>query len=280
MALTGEGDVWWEGMGPPPAHAIDWKGESWTPEMNQPAAHPNSRFTAPARQCPTIDPSWEDPRGVPISAFVFGGRLSRTFPLVFESSDWNHGVFLAATMGSEATAAAIGQAAIRRDPFAMLPFIGYNMADYWTYWLSLAKKGRPLPRIFRVNWFRKDEDGKFLWPGYGQNLRVMEWILGRVRGKAGAVESPFGPMPRHGDLNWKGLDLDGESFDQLMEVHREEVLSETEELKEYFAKFKDRLPQELEHQRRLLEDRARKAPEVWRPSSAGKGAPSGGGRDR
>jgi phosphoenolpyruvate carboxykinase (GTP) len=280
VALTDDGDVWWEGMGPPPPHAIDWKGASWTPESAQPAAHPNSRFTAPARQCPTIDPSWEDPRGVPISAFVFGGRLSRTFPLVFESRDWNHGVYLAGTMGSEATAAAIGQAAIRRDPFAMLPFVGYNMADYWAYWLSLAGKGYKLPRIFRVNWFRKDEEGKFLWPGYGQNLRVMEWILGRVSGKASAVESPFGPLPRRGDLNWEGLDLKEENYEQLMEVNREGIAAETAELKEYFAKFKDRLPPEMERQRKLLEERAKRAPEAWRPGSAGDGARPGGGRDR
>jgi len=264
VALTDDGDVWWEGMGPPPAHAIDWKGADWTPESRQPAAHPNSRFTAPAAQCPSIDPAWEDPKGVPISAFIFGGRLSRTFPLVYESFDWRHGVFMAATMGSEATAAAFGQAAIRRDPFAMLPFAGYNMADYWGHWLSFEKRGYKLPRIFRVNWFRKDDDGRFLWPGYGQNMRVVQWIVERVRGRGGAVESPLGWMPRHGDFHWKGLDFSKDSFLHLTEIRRECMTAEVEDLKGFFAKFGDRLPLETEHQRKLLEERAQKAPAVWR----------------
>ncbi len=264
VALTDDGDVWWEGMGPKPAHAIDWKGQEWTPASETPAAHPNARFTAPAGQCPTVDPAWEDPQGVPISAFIFGGRLSKVFPLVFESLDWKHGVFMAATMGSEATAAAIGQAAIRRDPYAMLPFIGYNMADYWGYWLEWEKKGVKLPRIFRVNWFRKDEHGKFIWPGYGQNMRVLEWIVKRVRGKTGAVESPFGGMPKYSEMTWTGLDFPKEKFDGLMAVTREGVLAEAADLKEYFTKFGDRLPKEIEHQRQALEERGKKAPEVWR----------------
>jgi phosphoenolpyruvate carboxykinase (GTP) len=263
VALTDDGDVWWEGMNHTPAHTIDWKGKEWTPASETPAAHPNARFTAPAGQCPTIDPAWEDPHGVPISAFIFGGRLSKVFPLVFEAFDWRHGVFMAATMGSEATAAAIGQAAIRRDPYAMLPFIGYNMADYWKHWLEQEKRGVKLPRIFRVNWFRKDENGKFIWPGYGQNMRVLEWIVKRVRGQAEAVESPFGLMPKHTDLNWEGLDFPKEKYDDLMAVTREGVLAEAAELKAYFATFSDRLPEEIEHQRQLLEERGKKAPEVW-----------------
>ncbi len=265
VALTDDGDVWWEGMGPPPPHAIDWKGEDWTPDKNQPAAHPNARFTAPASRCPSIDPAWEDPRGVEISAFIFGGRLSQNFPLVYESFDWDHGVFLAATMGSEATAAAIRQAAIRRDPFAMLPFIGYNMADYWKHWLGFKNNGYKLPRIFRVNWFRKDDEGKFLWPGYGQNMRVIHWIIERVRGRAEAVESPLGLVPRYQNLHWKGLEFSQECFQDLMEITQNGILKEAEELKEFYAKFGDRLPPEMERQRKKLAERGKSAPSVWRP---------------
>ncbi|HRK95327.1 MAG TPA: phosphoenolpyruvate carboxykinase (GTP) [Rhodospirillales bacterium] len=264
VALTDDGDVWWEGMGPAPAHAIDWKGNDWTPESGTPAAHPNARFTAPAAQCPTIDPAWEDPQGVAIDAFIFGGRLSKTFPLVYEARDWKHGVFMAATMGSEATAAAIGQAAIRRDPFAMLPFIGYNMADYWTHWLSMEGKGYKLPKIFRVNWFRKDENGKFIWPGFGQNMRVLKWIVDRVQGHAEAVESPMGLSPRYEDITWAGLDFSRDRYHGIMDIARQGVMAEAAEIRQFFDTFGDRLPEELERQRKALEEKAGSAPEVWK----------------
>ena len=265
VALTDDGDVWWEGKdGDPPAHAIDWKGNDWTPASETAAAHPNSRFTAPAGQCPSIDPAWEDPQGVPISAFLFGGRLSNTFPLVYESLDWNHGVFMAASMGSEATAAAIGQEAIRRDPFAMLPFIGYNMATYWGHWLKMGERTDiKLPKIFRVNWFRKDENGKFIWPGFGQNTRVLKWIVDRVHGQTEAVESPFGLMPRYEDMTWAGLDFSRDKYQGISDIAKAGAVKEAEALKEYFAQFGDKLPAEMETQRKDLAARAEAAPEVW-----------------
>jgi len=268
VVLTDDGDVWWEGMGPAPAHGIDWKGNEWTPQSGTPGAHPNARFTTPAGQCPTIDPKWEDPAGVPIDAFIFGGRLSKNFPLVYEAFDWNYGVFMAATMGSEATAAAIGQAAIRRDPFAMLPFAGYNMADYWTHWVNMANKGVKLPKIFRTNWFRKDENGKFIWPGYGQNMRVLKWIVDRVQGQVGAVESPLGLMPRYEDLTWAGLNFSKDKYQGIMDITREGAVSEAKEIKEYFATFGNRLPAAMEAERLKLEARADKAPAVWHIASA------------
>jgi phosphoenolpyruvate carboxykinase (GTP) len=273
VALTDDGDVWWEDIdGPVPAHLIDWKGNDWTPDSDTPAAHPNSRFTAPAGQCPSIDPRWEDPEGVPISAFLFGGRLSKTFPLVYEAFDWDHGVFQAATMGSEATAAAIGVSGIRRDPFAMLPFIGYNMGDYWQHWLDMGhqrtEKGLSNPKIFRVNWFRKDENGKFMWPGFGQNMRVLEWVVDRVQGKVEATESPFGLVPSYGDFNWNGLDFAEEQFMHLTEISREAGLTEVRDLKVYFEQFGDHLPADIEKQRVALGERLENAPAMWRASDA------------
>jgi phosphoenolpyruvate carboxykinase (GTP) len=264
-ALTDDGDVWWEGMtDQPPAHAIDWKGKDWTPASETPAAHPNARFTAPAGQCPSIDPNWENPAGVPISAFVFGGRVSKNFPLVFQSYSWEHGVYLAATMGSEATAAAVGQAAMRRDPMAMLPFCGYNMADYWSHWLKIGRgKVASPPLIFRVNWFRKDENGKFIWPGYGENMRALKWIVDRCRGRAAGVESPIGWLPPAAALNWEGLNFPMEKYYAIMNIDREKARVEAEEQKEFFEKFGDRMPRELLLERELLLSRLNRSPETW-----------------
>jgi len=268
VALTDDGDVWWEGHDDdPPEHLIDWKGNDWTPESETLAAHPNARFTCATSQCPTADPAWDDPAGVPISAFIFGGRLSHTFPLVYQSLNWEHGVYMAATMGSEATAAAVNQAAIRRDPMAMLPFCGYNMADYWSHWLKLGQSLKNPPKIFRVNWFRKDKDGGFAWPGFGQNMRVLNWIVDRVNGKEEAAESPFGYMPTYQDINWNGLDdFAADTFSEIMDIDREAGKREVEELKGYFEIFEDRLPAEMEVQRQAFSDRLEAAPEMWRIS--------------
>ena len=270
VALTDDGDVWWEGMtDEPPAHLTDWRGQDWTPGCGRPAAHPNSRFTTPASECPTIDPAWDDPKGVPISAFIFGGRLSKTFPLVFEANSWQHGVYLAATMGSEATAAADDQAAIRRDPMAMLPFCGYNMGDYWKHWLEFGAKLAHPPKIFRVNWFRKDDNGTFIWPGFGQNMRVIKWILDRVHGAVDEVSSPFGLTPRYEDINWKGLDFKPDSFRTLMSIDRQEVIAEAEDQKPFFERFGTRLPPEMEAERQALLKRAEAAPACWQPEMPG-----------
>ena len=268
VALTDDGDVWWEGHDDdPPEHLIDWKGNDWTPDSDTPAAHPNARFACATSQCPTADPAWDDPAGVPISAFMFGGRLSHTFPLVYQSLNWEHGVFMAATMGSEATAAAVNQASIRRDPMAMLPFCGYNMADYWSHWLKLGQTLKNPPKIFRVNWFRKNKDGGFAWPGFGQNMRVLNWIVDRVNGKEEAAESPFGYMPTYQDINWNGLDnFAADTFSEIMDIDREAGKQEVEELKGYFETFEDRLPEEMEVQRQAFSERLDAAPEVWRIS--------------
>ena len=256
VGLTDDGDVWWEGMtDEAPAHLIDWQGKDWTPGSGRLAAHPNARFTSPADQCPSVDPAWEDPKGVPISAFIFGGRLSTTFPLVYQSLDWDHGVYMGATVGSEATAAADNQAAIRRDPMAMLPFCGYNMGDYWAHWLSMKDRVSRPPKIFRVNWFRKDEDGGFLWPGFGQNMRVLQWIVERVSGKAEAVESPLGYIPRYEDLNWSGLKYDSDTFAKLMNIDKDECQREIEDQESFFSRFGERLPEEMVTQRALAFDR-------------------------
>jgi phosphoenolpyruvate carboxykinase (GTP) len=265
VALTDDGDVWWEDMTDAlPDHLIDWLGQDWSPEVETPAAHPNARFTAPISQCPTFDPEWDNPEGVPIDAFIFGGRMSRNFPLVFQAFNWSHGVYLGATMGSEATAAAEGQPAMRRDPMAMLPFCGYNMADYWSHWLNIGRQLSNPPRVFRVNWFRRDENGKFLWPGFGENMRVLKWIIDRVQGRGYGVESPIGYMPRHADIHWEGLDFDPETFYRIMTVDREEAGKEARSHEELFDDFFDRLPKEFVHHRELFKSRVWRSPKTWK----------------
>jgi phosphoenolpyruvate carboxykinase (GTP) len=257
-ALTDDGDIWWEGLTEqPPAHAIDWHGNDWTPDSETPAAHPNARFTTPAAQDPAIAPEWEDPAGVPIDAFLFGGRRATVMPLVFEARDWNHGVFLGATMGSETTAAQAGEVGkLRFDPMAMLPFCGYNMADYFGHWLAQAEKdGAQLPRIFHVNWFRKDEDGRFLWPGFGENSRVLEWVFRRCEGTADAVETPIGLLPAEGALNTEGLDIAAEDLAELLKVDPAEWREQLPQYRDHFARFGDDLPAELGNQLEQLEQR-------------------------
>jgi len=257
-ARTDGGDVWWEGMTPdPPSHAIDWHGNDWTPESGARAAHPNARFTTPAGQCPSIAPNWEDPEGVPIDAFLFGGRRAKVVPLVHEAFDWEHGVFLGAVMGSEKTAAAAGTVGdLRFDPMAMLPFCGYNMADYFGHWLAMGRReGAVLPRVFMVNWFRKDEDGRFLWPGFGENSRVLEWIFRRCDDEADAVETPIGLVPAPGAIDTSGLVLPDGAMEELLSVDPEQWRAQLPQVREQFAKFGDSLPAELRDQLGALEGR-------------------------
>jgi phosphoenolpyruvate carboxykinase (GTP) len=257
-AYTDDGDVWWEGMTKEkPEHLTDWKGNDWTPESSTPAAHPNARFTAPAAQCPVIAPEWEDPGGVPISAILFGGRRATVVPLVNEAYDWEHGVFLGSIMGSETTAAATGQVGVvRRDPFAMLPFCGYNMADYWAHWLRTGQRdGAQLPKLFFVNWFRKDADGKFLWPGYGDNSRVLKWVFERVSDGGDAVDTPIGRLPAPGAIDTEGLTVGPDQMAELLKVDVEGWRKELPDIEDFYNRFGDRMPGALRAQLAALEDR-------------------------
>jgi phosphoenolpyruvate carboxykinase (GTP) len=262
VALTDDGDIWWEGIGyAAPDHLIDWKGNDWAPGSETPAAHPNARFTAPARQCPAIAPEWEDPKGVPISAFLFGGRRPSTVPLIHQSFDWAHGVFMGSIVGSEITAATISAniGKVRRDPFAMLPFCGYNMGDYFQHWLDIGKatSADKLPQIFYVNWFRKTQDGKWLWPGYGENSRVLKWVFERVSGEGKAQKTPIGYMPTLEAIDRQGLEVSKADMAELLKVDKTEWLKEAALIREHYAKFGDRLPQELAAQLDALEKRLR-----------------------
>jgi len=261
-ALTDDGDVWWEEMdGPPPAHAIDWKGRDWTPDSDEPAAHPNARFTSPVSQCPSEAPDWEDPEGVPIDIFIFGGRRSSVIPLVYESRSWDHGVFMAASASSEATAAILDKvSAVRRDPFAMSPFCGYNMGDYFQHWFEMGDRlGENAPRIFYVNWFRKGEDGRWLWPGFGENSRVLKWMCERVDGKAEAQETPIGLMPAAEDLDLGGLSIPSEDLKELLEVDSQSWQDEIPHIEGYFQQFGSHFTPRLRAQVEGLKERLAKA---------------------
>jgi phosphoenolpyruvate carboxykinase (GTP) len=260
VGLTDDGDIWWEGIGTEaPDHMIDWKGNDWTKGSKDPAAHPNARFTAPAHQCPAIAPEWEDPAGVPISAILIGGRRKTTIPLVHESFDWNHGVFLGSIMGSEVTAAAISDkiGQVRRDPFAMLPFCGYHIGDYLQHWIDIGTKTSTdkLPKIFYVNWFRKDEEGKWLWPGFGENSRVLKWVVERVSGKSEAVQTAIGYMPTEHAIDTNGLDVSDRDMAELLKVNKSEWLGEVASIREHYKSYGEKLPVELVHQLDALEKR-------------------------
>jgi phosphoenolpyruvate carboxykinase (GTP) len=248
-ALTDDGDIWWEGMEGKPAHLIDWKGRDWTPDNKEPAAHGNSRFTAPASQCPIISPDWETPQGLPIDIIIFGGRRSGVVPLVTEAFDWDHGVFMGATAASEPTAAILDNVGIRYDPFAMLPFCGYNMGDYFQHWFDMGDKLKSqAPKIFYVNWFRKSTDGKFLWPGFGENSRALKWMCDRVDGKAGAKKTPIGYLPNDSDLDLRGLNIPPQDIKQILDVDVEAWKLEIPKMEKFFSQFGDRFPQRLRNQ--------------------------------
>ena len=248
--LTDDNDIWWEGIGVPCKHGVDWKGKEWTPESKEKGAHPNARFTAPARQCPVICPDWENPEGVPIDIFIFGGRRTSVVPLVTESFDWDHGVYLGATAASEATAAALDvKSKLRRDPFAMLPFCAYDMGDYWQHWFDMGDRlGKKAPKIFYVNWFRKDADGKWLWPGFGDNSRVLKWMCDRIEGKAECVETPIGRLPSKTSLDLSGVKVTGKDLEELLKVDVQAWKSELPEIEEFMNQFKDRLPERMKKQ--------------------------------
>ena len=254
VALTDEGDVWWEGMTEEvPEHLIDWKGNDWTPQSDSPAAHPNSRFTSPAENCPAIDPDWEKPEGVRVHAIIFGGRRMSDVPLVSQAFNWGHGVYLGATTGSETTAAAEGaMGQLRRDPMAMLPFCGYHMGDYFRHWFKMQRDLRETPRVFNVNWFRKDEKGNWMWPGFGENMRPLKWIIERATGRAVGIETPIGWMPRYADLDWRGLDMDEATYSSLMSIDRDRLRMQTLQHEELFLKLFQHLPKEMIFERELL----------------------------